>query len=89
MEGIPRLMAMLTYGCGLRISECLNLRVKDLDLDRGMVIVRSGKGILWVSSVRWIVPDHFLFPGAGHPGAPQFPTITTEQTKRRRRPAFC
>ena len=44
LEGITRLMAMLTYGCGLRFSECLNLRVKDLDLERGMLIVRSGKG---------------------------------------------
>jgi integron integrase len=44
LEGTMRLMAMLTYGCGLRLSECLNLRVKDLDLERGMVIVRSGKG---------------------------------------------
>jgi integron integrase len=44
MEGIPRLMAMLTYGCGLRLNECLNLRIKDLDMERGMVIVRSGKG---------------------------------------------
>lgn len=44
MQGTSRLMAMLTYGCGLRLSECLNLRVKDLDLERDMVIVRSGKG---------------------------------------------
>jgi integrase len=44
MEGTMRLMAMFTYGCGLRLSECLNLRVKDLDLERAMVIVRSGKG---------------------------------------------
>lgn len=44
MEGIPRLMAMLTYGCGLRLNECLNLRIKDLDMELGMVIVRSGKG---------------------------------------------
>lgn len=44
MEGVPRLMAMLIYGCGLRLSECLNLRIKDLDLERSMVIVRSGKG---------------------------------------------
>jgi len=44
MSGTTRLMAMLTYGCGLRLSECLNLRVKDLDLERGMLIVRSGKG---------------------------------------------
>ena len=44
MKGTSRLMAMLTYGCGLRLSECLNLRIKDLDLERSMVIVRSGKG---------------------------------------------
>jgi len=44
MSGTMRLMAMLTYGCGLRLSECLNLRVKDLDLERGLLIVRSGKG---------------------------------------------
>jgi len=44
MQGIPLLMAKLTYGCGLRLNETLNLRVKDLDLERGMLIVRSGKG---------------------------------------------
>lgn len=44
MSGTMRLMAMLTYGCGLRLAECLNLRVKDLDLERGLLIVRSGKG---------------------------------------------
>ncbi|WP_155890795.1 integron integrase [Desulfuromonas sp. TF] len=44
MRSTMRLMAMLTYGCGLRLSECLNLRVKDLDLERGLLIVRSGKG---------------------------------------------
>lgn len=41
MQGTMRLMAMLTYGCGLRLSECLNLRIKDLDLERDMLIVRS------------------------------------------------
>ncbi|MEW6573661.1 MAG: integron integrase [Bacillota bacterium] len=44
MTGVQRLMAMLTYGCGLRLQECLNLRIKDIDLEQGMVIVRSGKG---------------------------------------------
>jgi len=38
------IMARLMYGCGLRLMECLRLRVKDLDLDRGTVTVRSGKG---------------------------------------------
>ena len=44
MTGVTRLMAMLVYGCGLRLTECLRLRIKDIDLERGMVIVRSGKG---------------------------------------------
>jgi integron integrase len=39
-----RLMAMLIYGCGLRLQECLRLRIKDVDLEQGLVIVRSGKG---------------------------------------------
>ena len=44
LSGTPRLMAMLTYGCGLRLTECLNLRVKDLEMERGVVTVRSGTG---------------------------------------------
>jgi len=44
MTGVHRLMAMLTYGCGLRLQECLRLRIKDIDLEQNIVIVRSGKG---------------------------------------------
>ncbi|MBI4728052.1 MAG: integron integrase [Acidobacteria bacterium] len=44
LEGIPRLVAMLLYGSGLRISEGLSLRVKDLDLRRGEILLRDGKG---------------------------------------------
>lgn len=44
MRGTPRLMAALLYGSGLRVSECCRLRVKDLDLVRGEVTVRGGKG---------------------------------------------
>lgn len=44
MSGTYRLMAMLTYGCGLRITECLNLRIKDIDFEQGIVIVRAGRG---------------------------------------------
>ncbi len=44
MSGEQRLMAMLIYGCGLRVSECIRLRIKDIDLEQGVVIVRSGKG---------------------------------------------
>lgn len=38
------LIASLLYGAGLRLSECLGLRVLDLDLARGELVVRSGKG---------------------------------------------
>ena len=44
MSGRYRLMAQLIYGCGLRLHECLNLRVKDLDLEGTTLTVRSGKG---------------------------------------------
>ena len=37
-------MAQLLYGTGMRISECLALRVKDVDLERCEVVVRAGKG---------------------------------------------
>ena len=44
MKGAPRLAASLLYGAGVRLRECLELRVKDLDLERGEIIVRGGKG---------------------------------------------
>ncbi len=44
MSGVPRLMASLAYGTGLRLAELLALRIKDLDLDGHLVTVRGGKG---------------------------------------------
>ena len=44
MTGTPALVAQLLYGTGMRKMECLRLRVKDLDLDRRVIIVREGKG---------------------------------------------
>jgi integron integrase len=43
-EGTPGVMMRLIYGAGLRLMECLRLRVKDVDFGRGVVMVRSGKG---------------------------------------------
>lgn len=44
MDSIYRLMATLMYGSGLRLMECLRLRVKDVDFARDQIIVRDGKG---------------------------------------------
>jgi len=44
MRGVPRLCATLMYGSGLRLSECTNLRIKDIDFDRREIMVRGGKG---------------------------------------------
>jgi integron integrase len=44
MHGQSQLMAQLLYGSGLRISECLRLRVKDLDFDQKQILIRDGKG---------------------------------------------
>jgi site-specific recombinase XerD len=35
-------MAALIYGGGLRVRECCELRIKDLDFDQGLIIVRGG-----------------------------------------------
>ncbi|MFH2045718.1 MAG: integron integrase [Pseudomonadota bacterium] len=44
IEGIPQLVVKLIYGCGLRISEAIRLRVQDIDQKMKTVTVRSGKG---------------------------------------------
>jgi integron integrase len=44
LHGTPWLVASLLYGSGLRLMEALRLRVKDLALERGELIVREGKG---------------------------------------------
>jgi len=44
MQGEPALVARVLYGCGLPLTEALKLRVKDVDFERHVLIVRSGKG---------------------------------------------
>jgi integron integrase len=44
LDGVPKLIALLLYGSGMRLMECLTLRVKDVDLERGEIRIRRGKG---------------------------------------------
>ena len=44
MNGVTQLMTRLLYGSGLRLMECLRLRVKDIDFGNHQIIVRDGKG---------------------------------------------
>ncbi len=62
LEGTHRVLAQLLYGTGMRIAEALQLRVKDVEFDRQVIIVRSGKGRRrWNSSD---VPAHIAPAGA-------------------------
>ncbi len=44
LDGMHWLIASLLYGSGMRLMECLRLRVKDIDFARGEILVRDGKG---------------------------------------------
>ena len=65
LEGTHWLAASLLYGAGLRVSECLRLRVKDLDFDYRQVTVRDGKGAKGRCTM---LPDAVLEPLQFHLG---------------------
>jgi site-specific recombinase XerD len=44
LDGVHWLMGQLLYGAGLRIMECVRLRIKDVDFGYGQIVVRNGKG---------------------------------------------
>ncbi len=44
VQGLQGLMLQVIYGGGLRLAECLRLRVKDLDFERGCLVIRASKG---------------------------------------------
>lgn len=44
LEGTVQLIVLLLYGTGMRILECLRLRVQDVDFDLGHITIRNGKG---------------------------------------------
>lgn len=65
MSGTTRLMAELLYGAGMRVTECVTLRVKDLDLGAGSISIRDGKGAkdrttVLPASLRQRLQDHLI-----------------------------
>lgn len=63
MKPLPRLMAALTYGGGLRVSECIRLRIGDLDLSRQRITVRAGKGD---KDRQTLLPENLVAPLREH-----------------------
>ncbi len=44
LDGVACMMAVLLYAAGLRLMDCVRLRVKDIELSRNEIVVREGKG---------------------------------------------
>jgi integron integrase len=63
ITGTHHLMASLLYGAGLRLMECVRLRVKDLDFEYRQIIVRDGKG---EKDRRTILPQPLIEPLQHH-----------------------
>jgi integron integrase len=63
LEGTVWLMASLTYGGGLRLLECLRLRVKDVDFERAELTIRDGKG---QKDRRTVLPRSLIDPLRNH-----------------------
>jgi integron integrase len=63
LEGDKRLMAALMYGAGLRLMECLRLRVQDIDFERNELTVRDGKGS---KDRRTMLPESLKSPLVDH-----------------------
>ena len=63
MSGVHGLMARLLYGTGMRLMECVRLRVKDVDFERAEIVVREGKGAkdritMLPQALIWPLQDH-------------------------------
>jgi integrase len=94
LDGVPRLMACLLYGAGLRVLECCRLRVQDLDFAANQIVVRGGKGdrdrvTVLPSLVKTDLARHLAEVRAQHqrdlagPGSPSAPAPTRCATRSR------
>jgi len=63
LSGTHRLLANLLYGSGLRLMECLRLRVKDIDFAQRLIVVRDGKGM---QDRVTMLPDSLVAPLQEH-----------------------
>jgi integron integrase len=63
LTGLHQLMAQLLYGSGLRLMECVRLRVKDVDFAQHLIVVRDGKGM---RDRITILPDSLIAPLREH-----------------------
>jgi integron integrase len=62
LSGVPRLVAALLYGAGVRLQECLELRIKDVDFERRELTIRRGKG----QKDRRVMLPEALYAPLGH-----------------------
>ena len=63
LDDVHHMMVQLLYGGGLRLMECLRLRVKDIDFDQRSLIIRSGKGN---KDRVTLLPDKMILPLRRH-----------------------
>ncbi len=66
MSGTSRLMAEIQYGAGVRVMELIRLRVQHIDLERGIVTVRGGKGRMGGKDRVTVLPERLKAPIASH-----------------------
>jgi integron integrase len=76
LQGQPRLIASLLYGGGLRVMEALSLRVKDVDVQRGQLTIREGKGkkdrvTILPRAIEPMLVDHLRHLQAHHARVPR------------------